>query len=144
MKGNSALEVMAAIVANGGPVEAWVKQYDDDDWSDEPVEVTGVDLDDIQYPFYTIGDGHGFCSLTNPHQQRKMRPMTPLEAYEFLAQGHEGKPRVWRIDDYDEETWYAFSNWSNLCGVQHRLYANLSDRDGDTLIWREFPMVEDN
>jgi hypothetical protein len=209
---NTPLEVMAAIVANGGPVKSWVRDDDTEDWYEH--NTTGIRFGH-SFPFITDSNSWKQCSLTNPHPQykpipkewtndwaecravdadgklweyansfdkmemrgsfwqrttpfrdrmvgcvseghdhtnwqdsleqrpSKMRPMTPLEAYEFLAQGHEGKPRVWRIDDYDEETWYAFSNWSNLCGVQHRLYANLSDRDGDTLTWREFPLVED-
>ena len=201
-KGNTPLEVMAAIVANGGPVLAWVKYQEHDEWSDYTVNITGVDL-----------DGHGFCSLTDPNPQykpiptewindwaewraidpdgrlfeyktrpyagktageakewlvnnkyyspisgghdptnwedsleqrpRKKRPMTPLEAYEFLAEGCEGKPRVWRYIDEPKHQFTSFTDWWHLCNVENKLYANLSDRDGETLIWREFPMVED-
>ena len=201
-KGNTPLEVMAAIVANGGPVLAWVKDEEHDEWSDYTVNITGVDL-----------DGHGFCSLTNPNQQykpiptewayshskwravdhlgrllefmgkpvvdgpnsgwinvliedngqfvstghdptnwqnsleqrpRKMRPMTSLEAFEFLAEGHEGKPRVWRGTGDSDNRWFSAASWEWDCLPEFALFANLSDRDGDTLTWREFPQIEED
>jgi hypothetical protein len=216
MKGNTPLEVMAAIVANGGPVSAWVKEQERDEWSDKPEKINGCDLGKVAFPFFTNEDGYGFCSLTNPHPQykpiptewtndwaecravdadgrlweyenivddisftghywyrlpdtnkraeciskghdptnwkdsleqrtRKMRPMTPLEGYEFLAEGHEGKPRVWRYKNGGENHWIPGSHWGQALDItENKLYANLSDRDVDTLTWREFPLVEDN
>ena len=79
--------------------------------------------------------------------QKPEHPMTPLEAFEFLAEGHEGKPRVWRDKEQDDRWfpvgYYPAGYWDSSQRIDTARYANLSDRDGETLIWREFPMVED-
>ena len=92
-----------------------------------------------------VSEGHDPTNWQNSLEQRprNKRPMTPLEAFEFLAEGHEGKPRVWRPKCSPKDVWYSQMGCDNFNSPSNREYSNLSDRDGDTLIWREFPLVEE-
>ena len=207
MKGNTPIEVMKAIVENGGPVESWVA-YGVTSWSEIRCKIYGVLLEE-ECPYITSAGRVMYASLTNPNPQykpiptewtndwaewravdqsgdlcefqwqpglscdgwisegymfnyvskghdptnwqdsleqrpNKQRPMTSLEAYEFLAEGHEGKPRVWRKTSGFDNRWFTAASWLFHYLPEFSLFANLSDRDGDTLIWREFPQVKED
>ena len=137
---NTPLEVMKAIVANGGPVLAWVSN-DVTSWSEIRCKLYGVLLQE-ECPYRTSAGPAKYASLTNPHPQPNKRHMTPLEAYEFLAEGNEGKPRVWR-DKEQADRWYPSGYWDSSQRIDTAQYANLYDRDGDRLIWRKFPQIND-
>jgi len=70
MKPNTPLEVMEAIVKNGGPIEAWVSDEDDKLWTHS--RVSGVILTHTE-PYIidrfmaTTGAWFHRCSLTNPN-----------------------------------------------------------------------------
>jgi hypothetical protein len=74
---NTPLEIMAAIVANGGPVEAWVSQ-NEIEWYNNVI--CGVDLSSDDY-FYLVHQGeldfqwYKFASLTDPNKTHK--PLGP-------------------------------------------------------------------
>jgi len=73
---NSPLEVMKAIVENGGPIEAGVSD-DEENWN--PAIVQGVIIDNITLPFrcttqYDTEIGFHFCSLTDPTKQYRPIP----------------------------------------------------------------------
>ena len=72
---NTPLEVMRAIVDNGGPVEAWVRDLDETSWT--KTEVNGVGVTRVGVPwYYGIGNPDtseaiirhwNKCSLTDPN-----------------------------------------------------------------------------
>lgn len=76
---NTPLEVMKAIVDNGGPIEAWVRRKG---WDWEKAHVIGVVIRD-RYPFHESDFRWEECSLTDP--TAKSRPMPPPDKGEGMT-----------------------------------------------------------
>jgi len=137
---NSPLEVMRAIVENGGPIEAWVKKDHEDTW--ERRTIIGVDTasDDLNYMVSggTYSEWYQFCSLTDP-TKKQTRPMTAREFARFVG---ENMGRYL----YRHKNWINHVRWesdplvSDDINLYYWLYAENVEGELD---WKELPEVSE-
>jgi hypothetical protein len=135
MKGNTPLEVMAAIVKNDGSITAYIS-HDAKEWVIGIV--TGVTMREPR-SFCTDYDDYAYCSLTNP-LVKKARPMTKRELSLWLI---EHPTYAIRHDDWDDEDWEVESRWAESMNdnIEEWQYADLKDPCFPR--WKPIPEVED-
>ena len=123
---NTPLEVMKAIVENGGPKEMWVSQ-DGKDWVQ--AKVAGFDLESIDEPILVVtkhglGRWYKFASLTDPNKngvvpmkwisvKDQLPPINTLVLTfdgEFI--GIEERLHTGRDDDWSQS--YSVTHWMPL------------------------------
>jgi hypothetical protein len=136
---NTPIEVMKAIVDNGGPVDAWTKDSLEKVWL--KCIVYGVNILDFDYPFSVHESG---CEskaktirLTDPNK-KQTRPMTPREFAKFV--GENMGRYLYQQKNWGQDRWESYLLLSNDTDPGCWLYA---ENVPGELVWRELPEVEE-
>lgn len=135
---NTPLEIMAAIVANGGPKKMFVS-FDGENWIERVV--SGIDLES-RWPILTTDKAnpvYSMASIENPNKTYKTtRPMTPREFARFVGENI-GKFLYRYQNWYDDNAWTFYPDIFNDTKPTHWFYAENAEGE---LEWKELPQVE--
>ena len=150
---NTPLEVMKAIVENGGPIEAWVRTADRP-WIHGLV--VGVTIGDYFNPFTVQGSMYRYkeCALTDPN--KKYAPLTTKWTFDwarYRAINHFGE--LWEFDHKpiaQRKVWHTTgdsefiseghdpSNWKNSLEERPRKTRPMTAREVYDYIMHTTPM----